>query len=50
MELEVEGQTGASYGEKSPERLARRNGDRERIWETRAGAVELRTPKLRKGS
>lgn len=50
MELEVEGQTGASYGEKSPERLAQRNGYRERIWETRAGAVELCIPKLRKGS
>lgn len=50
MELEVEGQTGASYGEKSPERLAQRNGYWERIWETGAGAVELRIPKLRKGS
>ena len=50
MELEVEGQTGAAYGEKTPERLAQRNGYRDRIWETRAGAVELRIPKLRKGS
>ncbi|TFV37851.1 IS256 family transposase, partial [Bradyrhizobium niftali] len=50
MELEVEGLTGAAYGEKSPERLAQRNGYRDRIWETRAGAVELRIPKLRKGS
>src|SRR6201987_3429728 len=49
MELEVEGQTGAAYGEKNPERLAQRNGYRDRIWETRAGAVELRIPKLRKG-
>jgi putative transposase len=50
MELEVEGLTGAGYGEKSPERLAQRNGYRDRIWETRAGTVELRIPKLRKGS
>jgi putative transposase len=50
MELEVEGLTGAGYGEKSPERLAQRNGYRDRIWETRAGTVELRIPKLRQGS
>jgi transposase-like protein len=50
MELEVEGKTGAPYGEKSPERLAQRNGYRDRTWETRAGTVELRIPKLRKGA
>src|ERR671935_670227 len=50
MELEVEGLTGATYGEKSSERLAQRNGYRDRSWETRAGTVELRIPKLRKGS
>ena len=50
MELEVEGQTGAGYGERSPERITQRNGYRERIWETRAGSVELRIPKLRTGS
>src|SRR3974377_388315 len=38
------------YGEKNAERLAQRNGYRDRIWETRAGTVELRIPKLRKGS
>jgi putative transposase len=50
MELEVGGLTGAGFGEKSPERLAQRNGYRDRDWETRAGTVELRIPKLRKGS
>jgi transposase-like protein len=50
MELEVGARTGAGYGEKSPERLAQRNGYRDRDWQTRAGSVELRIPKLRKGS
>ena len=50
MELEVGALTGAGYGEKSAERLAQRNGYRERDWQTRAGTVELRIPKLRKGS
>jgi hypothetical protein len=50
MELEVGALTGAGYGEKSPERLAQRNGYRERDWQTRAGTVELRIPRLRKGS
>jgi putative transposase len=50
MELEVGTLTGAGYGEKTADRLAQRNGYRDRIWETRAGTVELRIPKLRKGS
>ena len=50
MELEVQGLTGASYGERSPDRLTQRNGYRDRVWETRAGTVELDIPKLRKGS
>jgi transposase-like protein len=50
MELEVESLTGAAYGTRSPERITHRNGYRERDWETRAGTVELRIPKLRKGS
>ena len=50
MELEVGAVTGAGYGAKSPARRVQRNGYRDRDWETRAGTVELRIPKLRKGS
>src|SRR2546429_4885012 len=50
MELEVEGLTGAAHSERSAERIPQRNGYRDRPWETRAGTVELRIPKLRKGS
>ena len=50
MELEVEGLTGAAHGVRDPDRINQRNGYRDRVWETRAGTVELRIPKLRKGS
>ena len=51
MELDVEGRCGAAYDEKNPaERLNSRNGYRERTWDTRAGSVELKIPKLRQGS
>ena len=50
MEIEVAALTGAGHGEKSSTRLVQRNGYRDRDWETRAGTVELRIPRLRKGS
>ena len=34
MEMEISGLTGAAYGEKSAERLAQRNGYRDRAWRT----------------
>ena len=49
-EMEVGGLVGAGYGEKSAGRLVQRNEHRERDWQTRARTVELRIPKLRKGS
>jgi putative transposase len=50
MELEVEARTGAPCGVRSPDRQNKRNGYRERPWETRAGRIDLSIPKLRKGS
>ncbi len=50
MELDVEGLCGASHGERSDERENWRNGYRDRAWETRAGTIPLRIPKLRRGS
>lgn len=50
MALEVDGLCGAAHGERTPARTNQRNGFRERTWETRAGTVELRIPKLRRGS
>ena len=50
MELDVETLCGAGYGIKSDERSNSRNGYRDRLWQTRAGDVELRIPKLRQGS
>ncbi len=50
MEMDVEALCGAGYDEKSAERLNSRNGYRDRAWETRAGRVDLKVPKLRKGS
>lgn len=50
MELEVEQLTGAKKYERTPQRRERRNGYRERTWETRVGEIPLRIPKLRSGS
>jgi transposase-like protein len=50
MQLETEAICNAAPGERSTERRNQRNGYRDRDWETRAGTVELRIPKLRRGS
>ena len=50
MGAEVDALCGAPYGERSPERSNRRNGYRERNWDTRVGSIELAVPKLREGS
>ena len=50
MEIDVEELCGLPYGERGPGRQNARNGFRERLWETRSGAIDLRIPKLRKGS
>jgi putative transposase len=50
MQLETEAICNAAPGERSTDRRNQRNGYRDRDWETRAGTVELRIPKLRRGS
>ena len=50
MEAEVDALCGASHGERHPERVNRRNGYRERAWDTRSGTIDLALPKLREGS
>ena len=49
MELETESLTGAVHGERSSDRQVQRNGYRKRDLHTRAGTMELRIPRLRKG-
>ena len=50
MDMDVEGLCAAAYGERNSERTNSRNGYRDRIWDTRAGTIDLKIPKLRKGS
>jgi putative transposase len=50
MEMEVEDHIGAARHERSPGRTGQRNGYRQRLWDTRVGAVELKVPRVRDGS
>lgn len=50
MALDVDQLCGAGAHERNAERVNHRNGYRSRAWETRAGRVDVKIPKLRKGS
>ncbi len=50
MEMEVEEHIGATRHERTEERSGHRNGYRERTWDTRAGAIELKVPRVRDSS
>ena len=50
MALDADQLCGAGKHERSADRANHRNGYRPRAWETRAGRVDLKIPKLRKGS
>jgi putative transposase len=50
MALDADQLCGAGKHERSDDRANHRNGYRPRTWETRAGRVDLKIPKLRKGS
>lgn len=50
MESDVGGLCGAGFDVKSPDRTNSRNGYRDRLWQTRAGDVDLKIPELRQGS
>ncbi len=50
MEMEVEEHVGAGRHERTEGRSGHRNGYRERTWDTRAGAIELKVPRVRDGS
>jgi putative transposase len=50
MSADADAVCGAGYGERSLARVNRRNGYRERDWDTRVGSIELAVPRLREGS
>jgi transposase-like protein len=50
MGAEADALCGAPFRERSEERVNRRNGYRERPFDTRAGTIALAVPKLRSGS
>ena len=50
MALDIDRLCGAEPHERSADRSNYRNGYRDRAWQTRAGAIDVHIPKLRKGS
>jgi len=50
MARDVDQLCSAGAHERSADRMNHRNGYRTRAWETRAGRVDVKIPKLRKGS
>ena len=50
MSAEADNICGAPYRKSSAERVNRRNGYRERRWDTRVGTIDLASPRLRQGS
>src|SRR3569833_3371242 len=50
MDMDVENLCAAAYGERSADRANSRNGFRERTKDTHTKTIDLKIPKLRKGS
>jgi putative transposase len=50
MSVDADEACGAPYGVVSQDRVNRRNGYRNRRWDTRVGSIDLKIPKLREGS
>jgi putative transposase len=50
MALDIDRLCGAEPHERSADRSNYRNGYRDRVWQTRAGTIDVHIPKLRKGS
>lgn len=50
MEAEVSTKIGAGLYERTDDRLAYRNGSRSRRWDTRVGSIELKIPRIDRGS
>jgi transposase-like protein len=50
MSTDADARCGAEYNSRNPERTNRRNGYRERRWDTRVGTIPLAIPRLREGT